>query len=360
MFTFIKGDLLNDDAQALVNTVNTVGVMGKGIALQFKEKFPDNYNIYRKLCKEGKFNIGQLLITKCNLINTDKFIINFPTKTTWKKPSEYEYIEKGLIELKKKIIELEIKSIAIPPLGSHNGGLDWNRVKQMILKALNDIECDIRIYEPSEAIIERIKSERIKLTPARAMLLDVLHDVVSYGEFISLFTAEKVVYFLQRFGAQKEFNIKFDRGYYGPYSGGKIAHVMYYLNGSYIKGMAGMQKKPFESIWILDDTIQYVNDFLNDPNNIIYKTICNKTKNFLRGYYANYSLELLSTIDYILNEQKKQNIENLDNIQLINYINDNISDWNSRKQMMFTGSKYIPKILQHLQNYNMLNLCKNN
>ena len=350
MITFVKGDLLADSAQALVNTVNTVGVMGKGIALQFKEQYPDNYNIYRRICKEGKLTVGQLLITECKQIDGVKTIINFPTKTTWRKPSEYSYIQSGLLELRNKIQELGIASIAIPPLGSHNGGLDWARVKNLLIETIGDLECDIRIYEPSDAIIDRMKEERVTLTPARAMLLDVLCDMVSYGEFISVFAAEKAVYFLQRMGAKDIFKIDFTRGYYGPYSGGKIAHVMYYLNGSYIKGMTGMQNRPFDEIWLLDDTPEYISAFLSKPENTEYKEIADKTKEFLRGYYSNYSLELLSTIDYILYfEQLHQSITEMSDTEKTEYINANISNWNRRKQRMFNGSKYIPIILNYLQ-----------
>lgn len=350
MITFVKGDLLADSAQALVNTVNTVGVMGKGIALQFKEQYPDNYNIYRKICKEGKLKVGQLLITDCKQLNGVKTIINFPTKTTWRKPSEYSYIQLGLFELRNKIQELGIISIAIPPLGSHNGGLEWTRVKRMIIETIGDLDCDIRIYEPSDAIIEKMKEERVTLTPARAMLLDVLCDMVSYGEFISVFAAEKAVYFLQRMGAKDIFKIDFTRGYYGPYSGGKIAHVMYYLNGSYIKGMTGMQNKPFDEIWLLDDTADYVNAYLDQTENLKYKEISQKTKDFLRGYYSNYSLELLSTIDHILYlEHQDTIIEEMSEAKQIEYISENISNWNSRKQRMFNGSEFIPIILKHLQ-----------
>ena len=352
MITFVKGDLLADSAQALVNTVNTVGVMGKGIALQFKELFPENYKIYRKACKDGKFTTGMLLITESQKLSGTKLIINFPTKTTWRKPSEYSYIESGLEALRNKIQEIGIQSIAIPPLGSHNGGLDWARVKRMIIDTLSDLDCDIRIYEPSDAIIERMKAERVNLTPARAMLLDVLCDMVSYGEFISVFAAEKAVYFLQRMGANHIFKIDFIRGYYGPYSGGKIAHVMYYLNGSYIKGMTGMQNKPFEEIWLLDDTPGCISSFLDKPENQEYKEIAEKTKEFLRGYYSNYSLELLSTIDYILySEELHKSIKEMNKTEKAEYINTNISNWNKRKQRMFNGSKYIPTILNHLEQH---------
>ena len=350
MITFVTGDLLSDNAQALVNTVNTVGVMGKGIALQFKEQYPENYILYKKACKEGKIAIGQIFITDISNLSGRKLIVNFPTKTTWRKPSEYVYIEKGLLDLKNKIQELKIQSIAIPPLGSHNGGLDWFRVKEMIIGSLNDVDCDIRIYEPTAAIVDRLKSERVRLTPARAMLLDVLCDVVAYGEFISVFAAEKIVYFLQRFGAQNDFNIKFERGYYGPYSGGKIAHVLYYLNGSYLKGMAGMQTKPFDEIWLLDETPQYIKEYLNHSENRKYKEIADRTKTFLRGFYSNYSLELLSTVDYILYLEKfETNIYKLNLDEQYTVINNIISSWNPRKQCLFNGSKFLPIILKHLR-----------
>ncbi len=122
MIKYITGNLLLDDAQALVNTVNTVGVMGKGIALQFRETFPDNYKAYKKACKDGKLDIGKMFIFDESTLHGRKLIVNFPTKTTWRKPSEYSYIESGLQALRSEIIVRHIASIAIPPLGSHNGG----------------------------------------------------------------------------------------------------------------------------------------------------------------------------------------------------------------------------------------------
>jgi hypothetical protein len=225
----------------------------------------------------------------------------------------------------------------------------------MIIDSLGDLDCDIRIYEPSTAIVERMKEERVKLTPARALLLDVLCDMVSYGEFISVFAAEKIVYFLQRLGAKDIFKVEFTRGYYGPYSGGKIAHVLYYLNGSYIKGMVGMQNKPFDAIWLLDDTVGYITSYLELPENKNYRDIANRTKDFLRGYYSNYSLELLSTVDYILNEEQSvSHCDISDKDSFIEYINENISAWNSRKQRIFTGSRYISLIVDHLNQNHMI------
>ncbi|WP_321539933.1 type II toxin-antitoxin system antitoxin DNA ADP-ribosyl glycohydrolase DarG [Flavobacterium piscinae] len=149
MIHFVTGNILDSQAQALVNTVNTMGVMGKGIALQFKKQFPNNYKIYKETCEQKALQVGQLLITEEDaMFSGKKLIINFPTKTNWRLPSEYSYIEAGLQELKKVIVDKNIQSIAIPPLGAGNGGLDWQRVKKMIIEVLKDVDCDIYLYEP--------------------------------------------------------------------------------------------------------------------------------------------------------------------------------------------------------------------
>lgn len=151
MIKYLTGDLLQADAEALVNAVNTVGVMGKGIALQFKEAFPQNFKVYSKACKAKELVPGKLLtVHDSNLIAGDKIIVNFPTKAHWRQPSKYEYIEDGLNALKDLIISEDIKSIAIPALGAGNGGLDWNRVKPIIIAALQDLTIDIQIYEPND------------------------------------------------------------------------------------------------------------------------------------------------------------------------------------------------------------------
>ncbi|MGO1788388.1 MAG: type II toxin-antitoxin system antitoxin DNA ADP-ribosyl glycohydrolase DarG [Sphingobacterium sp.] len=149
MIKFLKGDLLQSDAEALVNTVNTVGVMGKGIALQFKNQYPYNYKLYKEACKKGELKVGEVLVVKDGDILCKKYIINFPTKEHWRSPSEISYIQQGLEALKESIKEYNIKSLAIPPLGCGNGGLDWNMVKPMIIGALGELEIDIYVYEPT-------------------------------------------------------------------------------------------------------------------------------------------------------------------------------------------------------------------
>ena len=149
MITYVTGNLMESPAVALVNTVNTVGVMGKGIALQFKNAFPHNFEVYREACKNKELAIGKILAVKDrDLLWGEKLILDFPTKTDWRLPSEYEYIESGLVALREYVIIHQVESLAIPPLGCGNGGLDWLKVKPMIADAMEGIELPIWIYEP--------------------------------------------------------------------------------------------------------------------------------------------------------------------------------------------------------------------
>ncbi|MGM9476521.1 type II toxin-antitoxin system antitoxin DNA ADP-ribosyl glycohydrolase DarG [Pedobacter sp. GSP4] len=334
------GNLLDSDAEALVNTVNTVGVMGKGIALQFKKMFPNNFKLYSSACKNHELKVGKLLVSEEeSLLGGKKIIINFPTKTTWRLPSEYEYIEEGLAELRKLIKAKKIKSIAIPPLGSGNGGLDWTRVKQIMEEYLTDVDCNIYVYEPNASVQEVLRKERVKLTPARAMLLSVLYELVRNGEFVSEFSSEKIAYFLQRFGAKNAFKLYFHPNFYGPYSG-KVKHVLYYLNGSYIMGYSSKDKKPFEELDLVFDAENEVNEYLDKEENAIYKTTVKKTKNFLAGFYSPFGLELLSTIDFIITEKKANDEE---------AIIREIENWSDRKKTLFTNTRFIQIAIKNLR-----------
>jgi O-acetyl-ADP-ribose deacetylase (regulator of RNase III) len=342
MIHYKTGNLLDSDATALVNTVNTIGVMGKGIALQFKNIFPNNFKSYSNACKLKEVKVGHLFVTEEeSLLSGKKIIINFPTKTNWRLPSEYEYIEAGLFELVKLIENKKIKSIAIPPLGSGNGGLDWNKVKPILEKYLSDLECEIYIYEPSIDVKEVLKKERVKLTPARAMLLSVLYEMVRNGEFVSEFSSEKIAYFLQRFGAKEIFKLEFQPNFYGPYSG-KVKHVLYYLNGSYIMGYSSKDKKPFEELDLIPDAEIDVIEFLNKSENFSYKNIVQKTKAFLSGFYSPFGLELLSTIDFIISE-KRVNTQEAITIELEN--------WSDRKKTLFTNPKFIQIAIKNLNTH---------
>jgi uncharacterized protein YwgA len=183
--------------------------------------------------------------------------------------------------------------------------------------------------------------ERAKLTPARAMLLSVLYDLVHNGEFVSEFSAEKVAYFLQRLGAKDIFKLEFKPNFYGPYSG-TVKHVLYYLNGSYIMGYSSKDKKPFEELSLIPDAENDVNEFLNKSENENYKHIVEKTKLFLTGFYSPFGLELLSSIDFIMSEK---------NIDTKEAIVQELQKWNKRKKTLFDNLKFIEIAINHLKVY---------
>ena len=150
MIHFVKGNLFDTQCEAIVNTVNCVGVMGKGVALQCKNEYPENYRSYRERCRKGELQPGTLLVLRDTSLRTghQKTIVNFPTKTDWRLPSRYEYVDKGLSALRTFLQTGKVKSIAIPPLGCGCGGLKWEIVKVEIKNFLADLPVDIFIYEP--------------------------------------------------------------------------------------------------------------------------------------------------------------------------------------------------------------------
>lgn len=338
MIKYVVGNILESDAEALVNTVNTEGVMGKGIALQFKKAFPTNFKLYVDACKNDKIAIGKSLVTKdSNLDLGERYIINFPTKKTWRKPSEYQFIEKGLDDLINIIHEYNIKSIAIPPLGAGNGGLVWEEVKKIIEYKLLKIDVDIFVYEPTSAIKEKLKSERVKLTDARALLLYVLYDLVRNGEYVSEFSSEKVCYFLQRFGASKYFKLHFEPKFYGPYSG-KVRYVLNALNGSYVMGYSDMDTKPFAPLTLVADGYEKVKKHVESNEELF--SIAEKTTRFLTGFYSDFALELLSSLDYLSDKYGTTHTETLTQA---------LGEWSDRKRTLFSDPRYIQISMRHLK-----------
>lgn len=341
MIQYITGNILDSDAQALVNTVNTMGVMGKGIALQFKKAYPNNFKAYEKASKNEEVKVGKMFVTlDSNTTTGERTIINFPTKTNWRKPSEYKYIEDGLENLVVVIKERKIKSIAIPPLGAGNGGLNWEKVKKLIAQKLEHLDIHIYVYEPTLKIQEHLMKERVKLTDARALLLYVLYDLVKNGEYVSEFSSEKICYFLQKFGAKKYFKLEFEPKFYGPYSG-KVRFVLNAINGSYLMGYSDMDKKPFEPLTLVPDAYESVKFHIENNNELL--EIANKTIVFLRGFYSDFALELLSSIDYISTK------ENTFDKQIISK---GLEKWSDRKRTLFSNPKYLEVSLRHLQSTN--------
>lgn len=171
MITFVSGNFFDYDAHLRVNTVNCVGVMGAGVALQFKNKFPKMYEEYVKECNLGRVKIGKPHVWKDNeIFNSSPIIINFPTKDDWKKPSEYEYVDKGLIWLKEFLNEKDNCTITIPALGCGHGGLQWDRVKRMIEDYLGDLKANILVFEPSSSVAENLGVEDIAMLKAKEIL----------------------------------------------------------------------------------------------------------------------------------------------------------------------------------------------
>lgn len=352
MIHYIIGNIFDSPAQALVNTVNTQGVMGKGIALQFKEAYPNNYALYRSACKSGKVKVGKMFITEeTELSGKIRTIVNFPTKEHWRNPSQYKYIADGLKDLHTEIVSRSISSIAIPPLGSSNGGLDWNKVKPMIEEALHDLNCDVTIYEPNSLIKDKMKKERVKLTPARAMLISVMSDMAAEDEYPSEFAAEKIAFFLQKFGAKDQFKLEFKQGYYGPYSG-KVKYVLHYLNGSYIMGMGSLSNRPFDELWLTEGASKSADDYLSQTENREYQRIVDRTKVFLRGYYSNYMLELLATTAFLFDTDPAMS-RCIDEDMQVSLIGHDLARWSNRKDILFNKEEVIKLALRHLKEMSM-------
>jgi len=311
MITYKTGNLLEAPVEALVNTVNTVGVMGKGIALQFKNAFPDNFKAYRDAVKSGSFQLGKVLVVPVNSIGKVRYIINFPTKDHWRYPSKIEWVESGLKDLRTKIRENHIKSIALPPLGCGNGGLDWEQVRPMIEKEMSDLDMEVLVYEPSAEIQELLKKEErpsaARLTPVRAMLLQLLYNYRALGEFTSEFAAEKLSYFLQRFG-EKQLKLDFQKGIYGPYSG-KIRHILYTVNGYYLKGYEQKDAKPFEPLEMMVDKAPEIQLYIKNELSNEERDRLRKVADLINGFESPYGLELLATVDFLIQENNTLNKE---------------------------------------------------
>lgn len=350
MITYVTGDIFDSRAQAIVNTVNTQGVMGKGLALQFKDAFPANYELYRKACKRGEVVTGRMFITEDEggLLGGRRVIVNFPTKRAWRDPSEYSYIKEGLDDLRAEIAHRGIKSIAIPPLGTNNGGLSWPVVKKMMEEALSGIDCDVEIYEPGSAQVERMKEEKVRLTPLRAMLLRILADAEAEMECASEFAAEKICYFLQRMGGDEAYKPRFEKGVYGPYSG-KARHILHQLNGSYVMGMATMSQHPFDEIWLTPDARKAADAFLADAEPR-FKELTDRVMALLSGFYLNYLLELLSTVDFIVSRNTGRPMTDG---EIVASVIVSLEDWSRRKSRLFTNEGHIRMALGRLREFGL-------
>ena len=328
MITYKTGNLLEASTEALVNTVNTIGVMGKGIALQFKKTFPHNFKVYQQAVKEGRIRTGSVLVVPVSQVNGVRFIINFPTKEHWRSPSTLAYIESGLRDLVQVLQDYDIHSVALPPLGCGNGGLSWQDVKPLIEKALADVPTDVLVYEPNEAVkillAQQVIKKEVKLTPARAMMLHLLLQYRQLGEFATEFAAQKLGYFLQRFG-DNQLKLRFKKHHYGPYSN-EIRHLLYSLNGVFIRGFEQKDLKPFEPFELIPDRVEEVVNYVERNLSEQDRFRLMQVAKLIDGYESPWGLELLATVDVLAQEH-----EALQPGDVAQYL----SQWSSRKYRLF-------------------------
>ncbi|MCG7904842.1 MAG: macro domain-containing protein [Candidatus Thiodiazotropha weberae] len=308
MIEYTKGNLLEAEVEALVNTVNTVGVMGKGIALMFKERFAHNMDEYAQACKKRKVQTGKMFVTETHELMGPKWVINFPTKQHWRNPSKLEWIIEGLEDLKRFIIEQQVKSIAIPPLGSGNGGLDWKVVRREIEQHLQDLEeVQILVYEPTRRYQNVANKKGVqKLTPARALIAELVRRYWVLGMECSLLEIQKLAWFLERviesMDIDNPLQLKFKSNNYGPYAD-KLRHLLDALDGSYLKSEKRIaDSRPFDVIWFDETKREHVKNYLI-TDSCDYLPALEKASEIIDGFESPYGMELLATVDWLITRE---------------------------------------------------------
>lgn len=306
MIRFTTGNLLEASADALVNTVNEVGVMGKGIALMFKEAFPENYRVYERACKQGQVRVGHILAVKCGEDRRPQWIVNFPTKKHWRNPSQIQWVRDGLEDLKQWAHASKVQSIAVPPLGCGNGGLDWNDVKGLIEQLLGDLEgIDIQVYTPTEIYQSQPKAAVIrKLTPARAMVAEMIRRYGVLGFECSFLEIQKLAWFIQRglavSRADNPLKLKFEANRYGPYSD-PLRHVLDGLDGSFLHSDKRIaDAAPHDIVRFAEEKEDELEAYLQEPRMRKFGEALSWTQCVIEGFESPFGLELLATVDWLV------------------------------------------------------------
>lgn len=312
MMRFTEGNLFDAPVEAIVNTVNTVGVMGKGIALMFKERFPDNYDAYAAACKRGEVQAGTMFVTRSPELTGPRWIINFPTKKHWRQQSKLEWIAEGLQDLRKVIQEKHIRSVAIPPLGSGNGGLNWAEVRALIETALTDLaDTEVVIYEPTAKYQNVAKGRGVeKLTPARAMVAEMIRRYGLLGLECSILEVQKLAWLLtrvvQRSGLKDPLKLSFDANRYGPFAP-ELTHLLNALDGSYLhceKRVA--DASPFDAIHFDQAWKPRLLAYLATSEAVAYLEAIYKTDDLIDGFQSPLGMEALATVDWLLSREQAQ------------------------------------------------------
>lgn len=301
------GDILKANAEAIVNTVNCVGIMGRGIALQFKKAFPANFRAYALACEGGEVQPGKMFVYDTGSFTNPRYIINFPTKRHWKGKSRIEDVESGLIALAREVSERGIKSVAIPPLGAGLGGLDWDDVRPRIAAALHDLpSLNVLIYEPKGAP-EVVKSRDVpNMTPGRAALVVLMNRYLQglMDPFVTLIEVQKLMYFMQAAGQPLRLN--YIKHHYGPYAT-NLSHVLNKVEGHFVAGYQDGGDQPDKELSIVPGAISEAEAALEHEHEAQGRF--NRVADLVDGFETPYGLELLATVHWVATRQGADTLE---------------------------------------------------
>ncbi|MGL5832426.1 MAG: type II toxin-antitoxin system antitoxin DNA ADP-ribosyl glycohydrolase DarG [Waterburya sp.] len=343
MIEFKQGNLLEENIEALVNTVNCVGVMGKGIALQFKQAFPENFKQYKKACDAKEVKPGEMFTTSTGKL-FPKYIINFPTKNHWKGKSKIKDIESGLKALVEEVKQLDVKAIAIPPLGCGNGGLDWGKVKPMIVSAFAELP-DVRavIFEAGEIpVADKIKvaTEKPNITVARALFIRLLEIYEIPGYRLTKLEIQKLAYFLQEAG--ENLNLRYVKHQFGPYAD-NLNHVLLRIDGHFIRGYGDRTQR--SQMYVLPEGKKAAHHFLEQHPEANERL--EKVSNLIAGFETPYGMEMLATIHWVATKEDPQAAEDCEKAIAL------VQKWNERKRKLFKPS-HLQKAWKRLKQQNWL------
>lgn len=324
MIEFTSGDILKSEAEALVNTVNCVGVMGRGIAAQFKNAYPDNFNAYAAACQREEVRPGRMFVFETGRLVPPRYIVNFPTKRHWRGKSRIEDIDAGLVALLSEIRSRDIGSIAIPPLGSGLGGLDWDEVRPRIeaaFQGLNNVR--VIIYEPkgapaSDKMVHR--REVPTMTAGRAALVELMRRYLGglLDPFVTLLEVHKLMYFMQEAGAP--LRLQFKPATYGPYAE-NLRHVLHAIEGHFIAGYADGGDAPDKPLTLVPGAIEEAEAFLARDTDT--RSRFDRVADLVEGFESPAGMELLSTVHWVMKREGVSSTQDIVN---------RVHAWSPRKQ----------------------------
>lgn len=308
MIRFTQGNLLDAAADALVNTVNEVGVMGKGIALMFKEGYPESAKAYEAAAKRGEIKVGSVFLTATGNLQGPRWVVHFPTKKHWRHPSRLEWIREGLIDLVRVIRDQDIRSIAIPPLGCGNGGLDWDVVRREIVSAMSSIgDVDVQVFEPTTTYQNAPKRSGVnELTPARALMAEIVRRYSILGLGCSNLEVQKLAWFLQRsvlrLGIANPLQLEFAPNKYGPYAD-NLRHLLNQLDGSFLHCERRLADAgPLDAIEFDESKRNELDRYFADVQNRAHSEALEMTAKLIDGFESPLGMELLATVDWLLHQ----------------------------------------------------------